>query len=149
MVFHVLCLVFFFLMIRRPPRSTRTDTLFPYTTLFRSLHLLHDAASAEKGADLPQPGGRSPGRRISHHSVEDRNRIGRAFRPGVSKRHAKPPPLPSRAAYRFHLPGDGGGMGVDGRRVPHLVLFPSVPLVIDLRPREQDPVRSTGGPHGK
>src|SRR3546814_19656344 len=37
-----LCLVFllpvffFFLMIRRPPRSTRTDTLFPYTTLFRS-----------------------------------------------------------------------------------------------------------------
>src|SRR3546814_19967869 len=32
-----LCLCcFFFLMIRRPPRSTRTDTLFPYTTLFRS-----------------------------------------------------------------------------------------------------------------
>src|SRR3546814_15866451 len=28
---------FFFLMIRLPPRSTRTDTLFPYTTLFRSL----------------------------------------------------------------------------------------------------------------
>src|SRR3546814_11721942 len=27
----------FFLMLRRPPRSTRTDTLFPYTTLFRSL----------------------------------------------------------------------------------------------------------------
>src|SRR3546814_1409870 len=31
--------VFFFLMIRRPPRSTRTDTLFPYTTLFRSARL--------------------------------------------------------------------------------------------------------------
>src|SRR3546814_16783055 len=30
--------LFFFLMIRRPPRSTRTDTLFPYTTLFRSQH---------------------------------------------------------------------------------------------------------------
>src|SRR3546814_6767622 len=29
-------IVVFFLMIRRPPRSTRTDTLFPYTTLFRS-----------------------------------------------------------------------------------------------------------------
>src|SRR3546814_9003468 len=28
--------LFFFLMIRRPPRSTRTDTFFPYTTLFRS-----------------------------------------------------------------------------------------------------------------
>src|SRR3546814_2552327 len=34
---------FFFLMIRRPPRSTRTDTLFPYTTLFRSA----DPQSAE------------------------------------------------------------------------------------------------------
>src|SRR3546814_7909764 len=33
---------FFFLMIRRPPRSTRTDTLFPYTTLFRSTD--HDTA---------------------------------------------------------------------------------------------------------
>src|SRR3546814_14650851 len=33
---HDVWIVFFFLMIRRPPRSTRTDTLFPYTTLFRS-----------------------------------------------------------------------------------------------------------------
>src|SRR3546814_19213434 len=32
----VLIIICFFLMIRRPPRSTRTDTLFPYTTLFRS-----------------------------------------------------------------------------------------------------------------
>src|SRR3546814_8511936 len=30
-------MLLFFLMIRRPPRSTRTDTLFPYTTLFRSI----------------------------------------------------------------------------------------------------------------
>src|SRR3546814_13777028 len=30
------CCYCFFLMFRRPPRSTRTDTLFPYTTLFRS-----------------------------------------------------------------------------------------------------------------
>src|SRR3546814_20873781 len=34
---YFLSLRFFFLMIRRPPRSTRTDTLFPYTTLFRSI----------------------------------------------------------------------------------------------------------------
>src|SRR3546814_20254363 len=32
----LLFLFLFFVMIRRPPRSTRTDTLFPYTTLFRS-----------------------------------------------------------------------------------------------------------------
>src|SRR3546814_15706107 len=31
---------FLVLMIRRPPRSTRTDTLFPYTTLFRSFKLI-------------------------------------------------------------------------------------------------------------
>src|SRR3546814_9300621 len=36
MIQIVILFVFFFLMIRRPPRSTRTDTLFPYTTLFRS-----------------------------------------------------------------------------------------------------------------
>src|SRR3546814_906809 len=36
--------LFFFLMIRRPPRSTRTDTLFPYTTLFRSLGIAGHAA---------------------------------------------------------------------------------------------------------
>src|SRR3546814_17866323 len=35
-VFPILSFYFFFLMRRRPPRSTRTDTLFPYTTLFRS-----------------------------------------------------------------------------------------------------------------
>src|SRR3546814_4008815 len=37
MVFDMFdCCFLFFLMIRRPPRSTRTDTLFPYPTLFRS-----------------------------------------------------------------------------------------------------------------
>src|SRR3546814_7858052 len=36
MVHAVVYVHFFFLMIRRPPRSTRTDTLFPYTTLVRS-----------------------------------------------------------------------------------------------------------------
>src|SRR3546814_11385026 len=36
LIILVLFICFFFLMIRRPPRSTRTDTLFPYTTLFRS-----------------------------------------------------------------------------------------------------------------
>src|SRR3546814_18339934 len=62
--------VFFFLMIRRPPRFTRTDTLFPYTTLFRSVvegasHLLtledpFHALAVETGASgrivAPMPG---------------------------------------------------------------------------------------------
>src|SRR3546814_3537875 len=39
-------------MIRRPPRSTRTDTLFPYTTLFRSCaHAIHDFAHLLHTAD--------------------------------------------------------------------------------------------------
>src|SRR3546814_6911400 len=51
------CVVIVFLMRRLPPRSTRTDTLFPYTTLFRSLQqvlllpdLLHRAVDAGGGA---------------------------------------------------------------------------------------------------
>src|SRR3546814_20330143 len=44
MMYVVWFSVFFCLMIRRPPRSTRTDTLFPYTTLFRS----HAAAGARQ-----------------------------------------------------------------------------------------------------
>src|SRR3546814_10076127 len=34
-------------MIRRPPRSTRTDTLFPYTTLFRSARLAHAGSAGD------------------------------------------------------------------------------------------------------
>src|SRR3546814_11978313 len=45
----------FFLMIRRPPRSTRTDTLFPYTTLFRSNRQGHHAGPPQMDAgDVPQ-----------------------------------------------------------------------------------------------
>src|SRR3546814_8043701 len=45
--------MFFFLIIRRPPRSTRTDTLFPYTTLFRSLNGLNLGAVVNGGQHAP------------------------------------------------------------------------------------------------
>src|SRR3546814_13443990 len=48
-------MVFLFLMIRRPPRSTRTDTLFPYTTLFRAV--TQGAAMMQKDASV---GGKAP-----------------------------------------------------------------------------------------
>src|SRR3546814_805851 len=49
--------VFFLLIIRRPPRSTRPDTLFPYTTLFRSFDAIRDAWTIlANGAPIP-PGG--------------------------------------------------------------------------------------------
>src|SRR3546814_20307780 len=62
LVLDVSCIaVIVFLMIRRPPRSTRTDTLFPYTTLFRSapadqpLHL--DLLGLERRVDPRADGG--------------------------------------------------------------------------------------------
>src|SRR3546814_11914895 len=51
-----LLFIFFFLRIRRPPRSTRTDTLFPYTTLFRSPGELFDwERLARHGLALKRP----------------------------------------------------------------------------------------------
>src|SRR3546814_17309901 len=45
------CVIVFFLMRRRPPISTRTDTLFPYTTLFRSRGSARDSAAEGMPAD--------------------------------------------------------------------------------------------------
>src|SRR3546814_1852607 len=72
-------------MIRRPPRSTRTDTLFPYTTLFRSpgadavprLFGGGDAADADqrhppaaRGAEIAQALQRESGKRLEEHTSE-------------------------------------------------------------------------------
>src|SRR3546814_4053250 len=63
-------------MIRRPPRSTRTDTLFPYTTLFRSgLVAVAGLADVEGLAGMPDAGasafdrgsGHLPAQRWPHH----------------------------------------------------------------------------------
>src|SRR3546814_15593353 len=58
-IVDVFIVVFFFLMIRRPPRSTRTDTLFPYTTLFRSrsLVLLSGGAVVGRGSEAQAAAG--------------------------------------------------------------------------------------------
>src|SRR3546814_674668 len=76
----------FFLMIRRPPRSTRTDTLFPYTTLFRSPYFFHPAR----------------GRYAAILSVEDRRGNGKG---GCSRLKR---PSPKRA--RPHVEGDGDAL---------------------------------------
>src|SRR3546814_3911990 len=71
-------------MIRRPPRSTRTDTLFPYTTLFRSGDALfprgrggraarparRDDPAAGRGGGAGGPGGRLRRRRSEEHTSE-------------------------------------------------------------------------------
>src|SRR3546814_17539811 len=59
-------IVIFFLMIRLPPRSTRTDTLFPYTTLFRSAQdEMVRGQSANRGVDRSE-GADEDERRASH-----------------------------------------------------------------------------------
>src|SRR3546814_2131665 len=52
-------IVFMLLMVRRPPRSTRTDTLFPYTTLFRSAVLPATAAQAADPRLVPDVSSRA------------------------------------------------------------------------------------------
>src|SRR3546814_7524201 len=59
-------------MMRRPPRSTRTDTLFPYTTLFRSTRKFAQPGGAENGADgWPETLGADPdsGLEVTKRSV--------------------------------------------------------------------------------
>src|SRR3546814_1291289 len=46
-------------MVRRPPRSTRTDTLFPYTTLFRSVVAIAYAADREPARPCPVADGKT------------------------------------------------------------------------------------------
>src|SRR3546814_8358912 len=68
----------FFLMIRRPPRSTRTDTLFPYTTLFRSGRRRRGSAPRPSGRPFPwQRSARNPCCQI---------RIAEACAPRVARR---------------------------------------------------------------
>src|SRR3546814_16968364 len=82
-------LLFFFLIIRRPPKSTRTDTLFPYTTLFRSVVLGADADGAVdgmsgrgdrwrggRGDDLGRGGGREGQRQTGGAGDLDRDARG-------------------------------------------------------------------------
>src|SRR3546814_1016972 len=74
----ILCsCLFFFLMIRRPPRSTRTDTLFPYTTLFRSGRQAplwpQGGRTGRRRGRRPQrayAGGFPPGNRSEEHTSE-------------------------------------------------------------------------------
>src|SRR3546814_11650209 len=77
--------LFFFLMLRRPPRSTRTDTLFPYTTLFRSyggLGLLVRFAETAERVYRVQIGLKA--RIIVHRALQHR----RAHRAGHKRVHA-------------------------------------------------------------
>src|SRR3546814_8606099 len=73
-------------MIRRPPSSTRTDTLFPYTTLFRSLLEEGDAALAEL---------------IEAHPSADRQQLRQLARNTLDERKRNKPPHAFRELFRL------------------------------------------------
>src|SRR3546814_1170491 len=58
-------------MIRRPPRFTRTDTLFPYTTLFRSLPVVNDRSVEYGSADAEHPHQDNGRDRVAQHGPEN------------------------------------------------------------------------------
>src|SRR3546814_19669290 len=74
-------------MIRRPPRSTRTDTLFPYTTLFRSRAGEALRAAARQGGSLQRDGAalaaaHGPNAPHPHRGPQSRRREARPLRAG-------------------------------------------------------------------
>src|SRR3546814_14013109 len=94
-------------MIRRPPRSTRTDTLFPYTTLFRSDLCAHTdlpgpPAPAQPGPDLSLAavGGRRRARARSRRGPAGL-RPSAAGRRGAPRRVARPADLDAAARRRY------------------------------------------------
>src|SRR3546814_1808794 len=68
--------MFFFLMIRRPPRSTRTDTLFPYTTLFRSANQKRYRNLASDGSGSIQAQRQAEAQLAIRLASRDKNRAG-------------------------------------------------------------------------
>src|SRR3546814_4323343 len=79
-------------MIRRPPRSTRTDTLFPYTTLFRSVDLDPDLGGVDSCARTSVHERKRHGGRLSAAAVRP------AWPPAAPR--AVPPAAPARPASR-------------------------------------------------
>src|SRR3546814_17726625 len=85
----------YLLMIRQPPRSTRTDTLFPYTTLFRSPHLVSCGHNCNAGLQTPA------GKKRPEDAMTDARIAGAAKPPFIALDLATP-----RIRRRAH--GDGG-----------------------------------------
>src|SRR3546814_3984019 len=97
--------VFFFFMIRRPPRSTRTDTLFPSTTLFRSCFAEH--RHIERDGDTVHTGALRPGQCGNQNRIACR----KACKDLVHEREARS----LRARHRHK--------GLDRRRIGRRLAF--------------------------
>src|SRR3546814_3697743 len=98
-------------MIRRPPISTRTDTLFPYTTLFRSDRFAEAAGRHRPVNDLP-PAGADEQPRVGPKAAEDDLAPAGAKARGLSLRAMMPNAITAAAlcagltGVRFAIVGD-------------------------------------------
>src|SRR6056297_472914 len=144
---------FFFLMIRRPPRSTRTDTLFPYTTLCRS--------RPRRGAPhrvLLGQGGVGRHRRTRPPRSAGGDRAHRAAVPATDRADAgHPRPLSPRARAALAAGGAREHGRLELHRAPHVA---GEGAWLRPAPRrtgrvgqpghgfEDDPRPGVGGPHG-
>src|SRR3546814_28639 len=110
---------FFFLMKRRPPRSTRIDTLFPYTTLFRSQAVETWCRAGSRARPSARRARRKARRRdLRRHAASSRNRTGLSAGDGSRLRMAERRRV-ERVRPRDHgrsLPATLSQQGSDGRR---------------------------------
>src|SRR3546814_5177892 len=115
-------------MIRRPPRSTRTDTLFPYTTLFRSF----GSPLGQPASWLPGPGAASSGWRRRDRARGWRS-AGRGYAPdGAFHEVVAAEVAPTRAPGRLQVADDPvcggvGGLGVERGLGAYVPRAPGLP----------------------
>src|SRR3546814_15216022 len=134
--------IFFFLMIRRPPRSTRTDTLFPYTTLFRSSRRRPD-----RDDDVPRTG---PRRLLHRGELPREAALGHRRRRGAGRARGSVARLAVFVSRPRPAFGYGGALG-GSRRAPFNA-FPYGPLPAPGRPlksRHEHGTTQRKGRHGK
>src|SRR3546814_2740108 len=116
-------MTYFFLYIRLPPRSTRTDTLFPYTTLFRSPYKRRVNVNLTNCFSYMTERAAAPFR-PSQHSVQvgcDMRRTAIVWRTSQDAHHNRRTVDPAAASRRLcqrsqnrrHRAGEGGGNGRD------------------------------------
>src|SRR3546814_19909299 len=128
-------------MIRRPPRSTRTDTLFPYTTLFRSPRAAvhgdgrarHFAGAHAVRVHLGQRRGPGAVRRARDAAVRTARRADdrAAAAPAARRARGAPPDAPPRPD---RPPTRAPGAGTGSRRVTVHALTAAGPLHVQLPP---------------
>src|SRR3546814_3347459 len=123
-------------MIRRPPRSTRTDTLFPYTTLFRSVGAVQDPQADREVRRPLFAGPAAPGAHRFRAARGDA-RAGRLGGGGDDPRAQAHGPGPHERAQREAALAGERGRPVDAGAVPgHLLGQARPPADVPARSEE-------------